>query len=310
MSRLSIRQVEIVEAIARHRSVSRAAQELNLTQSAISHALAVIENSLSVQLFRRQKLGVEPTRFVDPFLNHAPLIRDIVAATKRELDDVTKPKSWSLRIRCGLRASFIWVMPAILILSKNQADCRFESITDLDDLQHHIESGETELAVASLDLIKMTPDMFAEFVGFVENRFVVRKGHPLSDSDDVRIEDLRHYPLVGDYVPREHAEFVEGQPGRLGILDPDLGILKAAITIKSTHDVIDMIEQSDGVARLPRDITGPALDAGRIVELKTTTIMPKPMKIYAIGKRSALTLPTIQSFLTAMHDVDKMRQIQ
>ena len=42
--------VALVDAVARHRSVSKAAEELHVTQSALSHALGVIETDLGVTL--------------------------------------------------------------------------------------------------------------------------------------------------------------------------------------------------------------------------------------------------------------------
>ncbi|NBU14392.1 MAG: LysR family transcriptional regulator [Alphaproteobacteria bacterium] len=78
--KLSIRQVEIVDAVARHRSVSRAATELHVSQSALSHALGVIENGLGVKLFTRAQSGVEPTAFVQPFIARARALRSVIEA--------------------------------------------------------------------------------------------------------------------------------------------------------------------------------------------------------------------------------------
>ena len=46
------------EAAARHESYTRAAQELALTQSAVSRQIIALEDQLGVQLFRRTRHGV------------------------------------------------------------------------------------------------------------------------------------------------------------------------------------------------------------------------------------------------------------
>ena len=50
------------EATARHGSVSRAAEELNLTQSAVSRQIQQLEDSLGVSLFSRSRQRVVLTR--------------------------------------------------------------------------------------------------------------------------------------------------------------------------------------------------------------------------------------------------------
>src|SRR5690606_30755843 len=51
--RFTLRQVEVFLAVARHESVSRAARELGMSQSAASEALAELERQFDVQLFDR-----------------------------------------------------------------------------------------------------------------------------------------------------------------------------------------------------------------------------------------------------------------
>ena len=46
---------EIFDAVARQGSFNKAAQQLHLTPSAISHAIAVMEEELGFALFKRQK---------------------------------------------------------------------------------------------------------------------------------------------------------------------------------------------------------------------------------------------------------------
>ena len=51
--RYTLRQLEVFLAVARHESVSRAAQGLAMSQSAVSGALADLERQFDVQLFER-----------------------------------------------------------------------------------------------------------------------------------------------------------------------------------------------------------------------------------------------------------------
>src|SRR3954469_17567127 len=57
----SLTALRSFEAAARHHSFRRAAEELGITQSAISHQVAALEEALKVTLFRRVSRGIELT---------------------------------------------------------------------------------------------------------------------------------------------------------------------------------------------------------------------------------------------------------
>jgi len=56
-----LQALRALEAAARRRSFSRAAEELNLTHSAISHHLRALETQIGVELFRRAGARMIPT---------------------------------------------------------------------------------------------------------------------------------------------------------------------------------------------------------------------------------------------------------
>jgi len=58
---MDVRQLRYFEAVARHRHFTRAAQELHVAQSALSHQVRSLERELGVELLRRTTRSVEPT---------------------------------------------------------------------------------------------------------------------------------------------------------------------------------------------------------------------------------------------------------
>jgi LysR family glycine cleavage system transcriptional activator len=59
--RLPLQRLAVFEAAARHRGFSAAARELGMTQSAVSHQIAALEDELGLTLFTRVWRGVAPT---------------------------------------------------------------------------------------------------------------------------------------------------------------------------------------------------------------------------------------------------------
>src|SRR6516164_1408017 len=58
---MDLRQLRYFEAVARHRHFTRAADELHVAQSAVSHQVQRLEQELGVELLRRTTRSVEPT---------------------------------------------------------------------------------------------------------------------------------------------------------------------------------------------------------------------------------------------------------
>src|SRR2546423_5032434 len=58
---MELRQLRYVEAVARHRHFTRAAEELHVAQSALSHQIKRIEGELGSELFERTSRRVTPT---------------------------------------------------------------------------------------------------------------------------------------------------------------------------------------------------------------------------------------------------------
>ena len=69
----SLTALRSFEAAARHKSFRRAAEELGITQSAVSHQIAVLEDALKVALFRRVSRGIDLT---DAGAQFYPYLRD------------------------------------------------------------------------------------------------------------------------------------------------------------------------------------------------------------------------------------------
>lgn len=82
---LSLRQLEMVEALARRGHFARAAKDLRISQPALSQALRAIEGELGERLFDRGQGLFRPTLFGRIVLDHGKAVLRDMAALKREI---------------------------------------------------------------------------------------------------------------------------------------------------------------------------------------------------------------------------------
>jgi DNA-binding transcriptional LysR family regulator len=79
---MELRQLEYLDAVVRHGGFVRAAQEVYVTQSALSQQITRLEGELGLALLRRGPQGVEPTPAGVEFLAHARAVLGEVAEAR------------------------------------------------------------------------------------------------------------------------------------------------------------------------------------------------------------------------------------
>lgn len=106
-----LRAMLAVEATARHGSFSKAASELNVTQSAVSHLVSQAEGVVNTQLFQRQlrpvQLTSEGRRFVDAIVAGLNMIQAEGEALQRSANSNT------LTVSCNLAYASFWLLPRL-----------------------------------------------------------------------------------------------------------------------------------------------------------------------------------------------------
>lgn len=96
--RVTLRELRLLAVIARSGSILRAAQEVGLTQPAVSKALADLEEALGVRLFDRNNRGVEPTPHGRVFVRRALAVFDEMRHAVEELNFLTDSTSGEIRV--------------------------------------------------------------------------------------------------------------------------------------------------------------------------------------------------------------------
>ncbi|WP_284179774.1 LysR substrate-binding domain-containing protein [Rhabdaerophilum sp. SD176] len=111
LSRISLPALRIFEAVARRGSHKAAAAELNLSQSAISHAIKSLEQSMNVQLLEKAGRNVRLTVSGEVFMRHVIAAFDEL---RRGFDMVaTRQGKRVLRLHSAPSIAYAWLAPRL-----------------------------------------------------------------------------------------------------------------------------------------------------------------------------------------------------
>src|SRR5437588_8624269 len=85
---VELRQLRYFECVARHRHFTRAADELHVAQSALSHQVRRLERELGVELLQRTTRSVEPTQAGELVGRRARTMLEQAAVLAGEVDEL------------------------------------------------------------------------------------------------------------------------------------------------------------------------------------------------------------------------------
>ena len=110
---LELRHLRTVQTLAEAGNLSRAAQRLHLTQSALSHQVRALEAHYGAALFERKSVPLRLSVAGQRLLALAREVDAQVAAAERDVARIAQGNSGTLRIAVECHSCFDWLMPSM-----------------------------------------------------------------------------------------------------------------------------------------------------------------------------------------------------
>lgn len=303
------RQIQIIEAIARHRAIGQAAAALHLSQPAVTRTLQTVEDMLGVRLFDRTPNGVVPTVFVEPILRRAPSLELKMRETDRELENLRKPQNRQLQIGAGIHSIEIWGNRALASLVLSDPDLQISIHQyDWNDIISKLIDGSIDYGIGEISALQSREDVVVEPLANMELYFVCGAHHPLVSINNPDIDDVIQFPMVGNKMTAYIARNFKRKPGRLGAIDHETGGISSAIRVSSASAIKHILIGSDAIAIMPLETVRNEIEAGSLVALGRRAMPWLTGRIGFIAARSRKVTPLIRTFRDAVLTIEKQRQ--
>jgi DNA-binding transcriptional LysR family regulator len=186
-NRVELRHLRVFEAVARLKSFTRAADELSITQPALSRTIQQLEDALGVTLLDRSSRHVEATEAGQQFLDH---VERVLAELDRGFAAV--------RRQANIRLGFSWLLPDPWA---QDTVARFEQATGtkvrlirIDDALAGVQQGKVDIALLRGKITSSTVQVVPLFN---ESRVAVCSVHsPLAEKSELDWTEVPRWPLV------------------------------------------------------------------------------------------------------------------
>lgn len=192
MLSLTLRQVEYAVAVARHGGMSAAADALNISQPALSVALAQLEAGLGAALFLRRSGGrLQPSPFGHRWLVEA----EAGLGQMRRLSDPSALSSFPLRLALFEDLAPSCLAPLLALVARQAPGLRLEPrLMGFEALLAALRDGLVDHAL-TWDL-GLESDIDRQVMAQVPPHAVMAADHPLAGQDRLCLRDLAEAPLI------------------------------------------------------------------------------------------------------------------
>ncbi|BAV46866.1 LysR family transcriptional regulator [Mesorhizobium sp. 113-1-2] len=170
MPRDNLNELTAFLAVAREKSFTRAAAQLGVSQSALSHTVRALEERLGVRLLTRTTRSVSPTEAGERLVRSVGPRLDEIEAELTALSALREKPAGTIRITAGEHAADAVLWPAIARLLPDYPDIRVEIIVDYgltDIVAERYDAGVRlgEQVAHDMIAVRIGPDMRMAVVG-------------------------------------------------------------------------------------------------------------------------------------------------
>ncbi|WP_322055395.1 LysR family transcriptional regulator [Paraburkholderia bannensis] len=260
MSRAALSELTAFVEIAKARSFRAAARTLNVSPSALSHAMRVLEARLQVRLFNRTTRSVALTEAGEQFLQRVgPALADLDDAVNTLTSAASRP-SGSIRISASESASRPLVRHVLPDFLRAYPEIRVEIVVDtrmVDIVESGFDAGIRVMQDVPRDMvaIRFGPDL--RFVAVASPAYLADHPAPGAPHDLLAHRCIRFRFESGAiyHWDLEHR-------GKSASIDVD-----GPLTLGNLNLMVEAAVAGIGVAWVPEDLVSELLREGRLVQL-------------------------------------------
>ncbi|NVK30513.1 MAG: LysR family transcriptional regulator [Gammaproteobacteria bacterium] len=191
-----MRQLRAFCSAAQLSSISKAAEQLELSQPSVSLQIQGLEQELNVQLFERRGPKIRLTPAGDTLLKMAiPLIDGVERLPEAFASELGNLEGGTLDIASG-QSTLLYLLPDHVKAFKEQyqgINVRLHSVTGRNGMAM-LRSDDVDFAVGSM--LDVPDDMVFHPIFRYETMCIMKPGHPLADVEELTLEQIGQYGLI------------------------------------------------------------------------------------------------------------------
>ena len=275
--------------VAKCGSLTRAAEELYISQPAVSQSIKQLENQLGVPLFDRRHRGMELSAQGGKIIfDEVEKALELLQAAENRLSEIQSSAVGTIRIGASDTIFEYFLSDKIVDFHERFPAVKIELMADFTpDTIEKLKANRCDVAFVNLPI---TVDEELELEGNcmrLNDIFVTGEKYKELAGKKVSVSDLKKYPLILMDKNTVSRRSLDNFLATLGIK------VDAAIEVGSWDLMKRLVRRGMGIGVIPREYAQGALADGTLYEVKTDPVLP--------ARSIGMLLPKNQPLSYALH---------
>ncbi|MFO7603217.1 MAG: LysR family transcriptional regulator [Gammaproteobacteria bacterium] len=287
MYKLTLRQLEILDAVARCGSFSRASAELHLSQPAVSMQIKQLESVLGLPLFEHMGKKIHLTEAGHGTLKAARAIEHELDNLEHSLADMQGLKGGTLTVSAASTAS-VFAARMMALFRQQHPEVRISlNVVNRENLLRHLAENSIDLVLMG----KPTEGQDLSALPFMDNPLVViaATNHPLAGQANVPLAQMVQEPLIG----REQGSGTRSALEKF--LESNGYVFEAAMEMNKNEAIKQAVEAGLGLGVVSLYTVQAEIASGQLCVLDVQGF-PLKRQWYLVHRKGKRLSPAAQAF--------------
>ena len=261
--KLDIQHLQMLTTIAQTGSVTRAAEEIGLSQSALTHRIREAERRLGLKLYSREGKRLRMTPAAERIYHSAVRVFEEMERAERDAIEMGKGVEHVIRLGLGSYTRYHWLPTFLKVLGESSPECQIEVVAPA------IRRPLGMLIDGSIDIAIVPgrhPGHELEWIHLFQDELVAvtPPTHPISTLEFVEAEAFR------DEVYITYSLTPESGFERERFMEPAKIFPRRTLKVELPDAILELVRAGMGVSILSRWALQPDVIAGTLACTRVT----------------------------------------
>ena len=255
--------------VAKYQSISKAAENLLISQPAVSYHIKTLEDNLGITLFVRTKKGVNLTDEGKILFNYVEKGVEAFINGENALTNLKNLDYGNIRIGASTTVSKHVLMPYLSEFHKMYPNIEINITNNLtDNLLKDLKNGNLDMLILNLPM-KEIKDLKIQKIMDVQDIFVTNYDYYEKIGSKINLNDLKEYPLLFQKKPSNTRDYLEKY-----LKDNNVNLIPK-MEIVSYNLIMDFLKIGFGIGYATKEFIKNELDNKELYELDVVPKVPK-----------------------------------
>ena len=269
----------IFYVVANHCNITKASEELRISQPAISKSIKNLEEQLGGQLFFRTKRGVVLTEEGNEFYNYIKQAIEYINNAENKFTDLINLETGCIKIGISTTLTKEFLLPYLEKFHSLYPKIDIQIITNLtSELMQKLRNGLIDIVILNLNDKNYGNDINIIKCRKINDCFVVNNKYNNLLNKEISLKDFNNYPLILQAKGSNTREFLDNIARENGV------VLKPNIELASYSLVVEFSKIGLGIGYATKEYIKEAIKNKELFELKIKEKIPSRYIGIALSK--------------------------